>query len=70
MNDTMVVAVHCPFCQKSAEVEVPVKGFLAWQSGELIQNAMPEVDADSREQLISGTCSKCWDKMFPCSEDE
>ena len=41
-----------------------------WQAGELIQNAMPNLDADSREQLISGTCPKCWDEMFgdPCPD--
>ena len=69
MSNTIVV-VNCPFCQKLAEVEVPFEGFMAWQSGELIQNAMPELSADSREQLISGTCPRCWDETFGVYDEE
>lgn len=57
-------------CRESESIEVPVDGFQRWQSGELIQNAMPELDADKREQLISGTCPKCWDELFASDEDE
>ena len=62
------VVVNCPFCKKTAQIEVVAEEFEDWQAGELIQNAMPNLDADSREQLISGTCPKCWDEMFgdPC----
>lgn len=70
MPTTMIVAVPCPFCHDVAELEVPTEGFMAWQSGELIQNALPELSADDREQLISGTCPKCWDELFPESEEE
>ena len=64
------VVVNCPFCQKTAQIEVVAEEFEDWQAGELIQNAMPNLDADSREQLISGTCPKCWDEMFgdPCPD--
>lgn len=58
------VVVNCPFCKKTAQVAVNAAEFEDWQAGELIQNAMPNLDADSREQLISGTCPKCWDEMF------
>jgi hypothetical protein len=43
---------------------VPEEGFHNWQGGELIQNALPELTADERELLISGTCPSCWDRMF------
>jgi hypothetical protein len=56
-------------CGESRTLEVPAEGFERWQAGELIQNAMPELSADDREQLISGTCGACWDRLFP-SEDE
>ncbi len=43
--------------------------FAAWDSGVLIQDAMPRLSVNDREMLISGCCPKCWDKMWP-SEDE
>lgn len=70
MSNTILVRVACPLCRQADEVEVPVKGFMRWQAGELIQQAMPELDADRREQLMSGTCAKCWDEIFPPDEDE
>ena len=65
-----IIVVNCPFCQKTAELEVSTKGFNAWQSGQYVQDAFPELDADSREQLISGTCPKCWDEIFSVSEED
>lgn len=69
MSNTTLVRVACPMCGESRTLEVPAEGFERWQAGELIQNAMPELSADDREQLISGTCGACWDRLFP-SEDE
>lgn len=65
-----MVAVPCRWCGSVTELEPSVEGFMAWQNGELIQRAMPELDADERELLISGTCPKCWDEMFPPDSDE
>ena len=67
---TSVVAVPCRHCQQVTDLTVSVKGFADWQGGELIQNALPELSADQRELLISGTCPTCWDKMFPSDEEE
>jgi hypothetical protein len=39
-------------------------------AGYLIQDAFPDLDLESREQLISGTHSECWDKMMKGDEDE
>jgi len=62
---TTVVAVPCHFCQEVNEIEnVPVQGFANWQRGELIQNALPELNTDQRELLISGICPKCWDERL------
>jgi hypothetical protein len=36
----------------------------------LIQKAMPYLTADEREMFISGTCSDCWDKLFPESDED
>lgn len=66
----MKINVFCKWCEKSYELEVPDKGFRLWKKGELIQDAMPELSADKRELLISGTCGKCWNVMFGISEDD
>ena len=67
---TAVVAVPCRLCNEAKDLTVNIEGFIAWQGGKLIQEALPELDADDRELLISGTCPTCWDKMFPSDEEE
>ena len=58
------IEVTCPFCGKTYTVEVPEDGYRAWQAGELIQRAMPEVSPEVREALISGICERCWIETF------
>ena len=58
------VVMTCTFCGKFHLVEVDLEQFEAWQNGELIQNAMPDLTSTEREQLISGLCPKCQAKMF------
>ena len=67
---TAVVAAPCRLCNEVTDLTVNVEGFVAWQGGKLIQEALPELDADQRELLISGTCPTCWEKMFPSEEEE
>ena len=58
------VEMNCHFCGAEHGVEVNLAGFEAWQNGELIQNAMPDLTPIEREQLISGLCPKCQAEMF------
>ena len=58
------VDLTCPFCGANHAVEVNLAQFEAWQNGELIQNAMPDLTPTEREQLISGLCPKCQAEMF------
>lgn len=67
---TAVVAVPCRLCKEVTDLTVNIEGFVAWQGGKLIQDALPELSADQRELLISGTCDKCWNEMFPSDEEE
>jgi hypothetical protein len=60
----MKINVCCKWCEKCYELNVSTKRFALWKKGELIQDVMPELSADERELLISGTCGECWDKMF------
>ena len=69
LDMTSVVLAPCRLCPEVKEITVPVVGFLNWQAGKLIQEALPELSCDERELLISGTCGTCFDKLFP-SEDE
>jgi len=58
------VALTCPFCGADHAVEVNLTEYIAWESGELIQNAMPNLSPTEREQLISHICSECQAKYF------
>ena len=58
------VDLTCPFCGKDHAVEVSLAGYIEWERGELIQNAMPDLTPTEREQLISGLCPKCQAEMF------
>ena len=46
------------------EVPITQEQFDRWQSGELIQNVMPELDIELREFLISGFLPGGFDKSF------
>lgn len=60
----MEVLLICPFCGKEHSVMVDMEGYLAWQEGDLVQNAMPHLSATEREQLISHLCPECQEKIF------
>ena len=62
------VVMTCLICGKSHPVEVNLEKFEAWQNGELIQNAMPDLTPTEREQLISGVCPKCQADFFEGEE--
>lgn len=66
------VQIACPFCGADSIVKMRLASFEAWNAGALIQNAAPDLTADQRELLISGTCGACWKAMEEClsSDDE
>lgn len=60
-----VITRPCAMCGQTGEVTVDQIGFHAWQHmGWSIQQALPEVPAHIREQIISGVHPACWDAMF------
>lgn len=65
----MLIKTTCPICHCDTYLTVDAEEYARWQAGELIQVAMPGLDADEREMLISGICPICWDDMFS-EEDE
>lgn len=59
----VVVRGNCVFCgQKVQTSPFSVTSYQKWQAGELIQRAIPELDVDDREFLISGICKECFPK--------
>jgi hypothetical protein len=47
------------------EIPADADAILKWMNGgEMIQNALPKLDADQREFLISGCTSEDWDNLW------
>lgn len=66
-----VTTGKCMFCGKYGIVEnVPADGFNLWQDGLFIQDALPMLSADDREQLMTGTHGACFDAAFPDEDEE
>lgn len=63
-----IQTVPCLVCKKTSKVLVDYDGLKKYQEGALIQDAFPELSADVREMLMTGTHPECWKIMWP--EDE
>jgi hypothetical protein len=61
----------CNVCGNTGVVEnVDALGFVRWsQLGENIQDALPDLDPDQRELLMTGTHAHCWEKMWEPFKD-
>ena len=46
------------------DIEVSVEQIAAWQGGELIQRAMPNLTADAREFIKTGITPEEWEEVF------
>lgn len=67
----ITIARECVLCGEIHVVRCPFEGFLDWQmDGQPIQNAMPELSATEREQLISDICPECQNRFFSDEEEE
>jgi hypothetical protein len=57
--------VACKFCDNIVTMRAIPEDIIEWRQGdELIQDALPYLEADEREILISGMCPKCWLRTF------
>lgn len=54
---------------RSKEIDVTIEQVLAWEEGELIQNAMPHLSADDREFIKTGITGEEWDQLFGGAEE-
>lgn len=63
-NGIARVTGNCVFTGDTYQCDVPIAGLQRWLAGEPIQTAMPKVNPDDREFLISGISPKGWSKTF------
>ena len=54
---------------RTKEINVTEEQILAWQQGEVIQNAMPQLSADDREFVKTGITGEEWDQLFGGAEE-
>jgi hypothetical protein len=60
----------CMMCGDRTVVALDRVSIERWRGGELVQNVFPDLDADARELLISGTHPACWAEMFGDEADD
>jgi len=71
------VETRCDICKRGEVIPVPAAGYRAWRAGRErggpgphLQDALAEVHAAQREQLLTGLCPVCWEDLFAPEEDE
>lgn len=54
---------------RTIDFDVTPKQLQLWQNGALIQDVMPNLTAEQREFLISGSTQEEWDEAYPEEEE-
>jgi len=62
----IVTTRKCPVCgNRSVLHDVDALGYIRWtEMGHNIQDALPGLDADQRELLMTGTHAHCWERLW------
>ena len=64
-TNTVLLLFQCPICGETIRVNVKPHEYHAWAvERRYAQDAFPHMPPATRELFISGTCGKCFDKMF------
>lgn len=68
----MLITRKSPFSGITRSMELPISQaqWDDWDSGTLIQKAMPHLDADQREFIMTGTTQEEWDNAFGKSDND
>jgi hypothetical protein len=53
----------CPRCSKLWKLCISEQSTERWKSGELLQDVLPNLSDDKREQLINGICNGCFNEL-------
>lgn len=65
-DDFCQVHIKCNMCKGETPLRVSFMGLYKWLAKDyLIQDAITELEPESRELLVSGVCSGCFNKLFP-----
>lgn len=62
-KETTNILGSCRVTGEEYSATVPTTGFIAWQQGAMIQEALPNISDNVREFLISGTSPKGWNRL-------
>ena len=49
--------------ERTLEINITQDQFDAWKNGMLIQDAMPNISAEDREFIMTGTIKEEWDEL-------
>ena len=62
----MIIKRVDPFTGKNNQWDIPVteEQVRDWEEGSLIQNAMPNLNPDQREFIMTGITPGSWDETF------
>ena len=53
---------------RTLDLDVTLDEYASWRGGQLIQNAMPRLNADEREFIKTGVTAEEWEEMFSAQE--
>ncbi len=71
LPEYVIISICCEQCKEiTAILNVNLQKYHDWMNGESVQKAFPDMSASNRELLISATCAKCFDLMFPPEEED
>lgn len=60
--ETITIKKTCIFCGTENHVSLTTEEHGRILRGEHVQHVLPDLSADDREKMISGTCPKCWER--------
>lgn len=59
-----MITVRCKFCGENQQLRVTIDMLQDVYCGMAIKEAMPHLDREQRELLISRTCERCYSRLF------
>lgn len=65
MPKTVTLKKTCLFCNQVHTFELDADRAKLWAAGAHIQTVFPELPAEVRETMISGSCPDCFAAAFP-----
>lgn len=74
-DGTYTIKITPPVFMGGREVEVPLTstqylGYLAWENGQLIQDALPDLSPSQRELILTGLDDAAFKAAFEDGDDE